>query len=278
MYKFLIILASSLSLSAGMVAGVAIVVKDRAITLHDIKKEMLVSNSTKEVAINTLVRQKLEASEIKTRRISVSSTEVYDDIKDTAKRNKMSIGDLYDAALNSNGMSSSELKEKVKQKLLAKKLYGAIAYSKASQPTENELKEYYELNKENFSHPSSFVADIYQTKDKQALMQKIKNPMFYAPQIQTQEQELVYEKIPPQLAQLLQKTPVDTFSPIIPDGQGGHVSFYVKAIKGAKGLGFEKMKVQIENMIMAKKREQVLGDYFARLKDNADIKILRVVE
>ena len=87
MYKFLIILASGISLSANMVAGVAIVVKERAITLHDIKKEMQVSQVSKEMAINTLVRQKLEEAEIKTRKISVSSTEVYDDIKETAKRN-----------------------------------------------------------------------------------------------------------------------------------------------------------------------------------------------
>ena len=278
MYKFLIILASGISLSANMVAGVAIVVKERAITLHDIKKEMQVSQVSKEMAINTLVRQKLEEAEIKTRKISVSSTEVYDDIKETAKRNNMSISALYEAALNSNGISSSELKAKVKQKLLAQKLYDSIAYSKASRPTEGELKEYYDLNKEKFSHPESFTTVIYQTTDKLALTKKMQNPMFYAPQIQTQEQELPYDRIAPELANLLQNTPVNSFSPIVPDGKGGHMSFYIKSVKGAQDLGFEKMRAQIENIIMSKKREQVLGDYFARLKDNAEINILRTVE
>jgi len=278
MYKYLIMMIAGVSLSANMVAGVAIVVKDRAITLQDIKKEMQLSNTNKETAINMLVRQKLEEAEIHDRKINVSSTEVYDDIKDTAKRNNMNVSQLYEAALNSNGLSSSELKAKVKQKLLAKKLYGAIAYSKASAPTEAELKEYYELNKEKFSHPSSFSTVIYQTTDKSALTKKIENPMFYAPQIQTQEQELPYDKISPELANLLAKTPVSTFSPIVPDGKGGHMSFYIKAIKGTQDLGFEKMKVQLENAIMAKKREQVLGDYFARLKDNAEIKVLRTID
>ena len=277
MYKFLIMLASGLGLSANMVAGVAIVVKDRAITLHDIKKEMRISQVNEQRAINTLIRKKLEESEIKTRRLSVSSAEVYDDIKETAKRNKMSISDLYEAALNANGISSSDLKAKVKQKLLAKKLYGAIAYSKASKPTQSELQEYYDLNKEDFSHPASFATVIYQTTDKLALTKKIENPMFYAPQIQTQEQELPYDKISPELAKLLQNTPVSSFSPIVPDGKGGHMSFYIQEVKGMKDLSFDKMKGQIENMIMAKKREQVLGDYFAKLKDNADIKILRSI-
>jgi len=278
MYKFLIILASGLSLSANMVAGVAIVVKDRAITIHDIKNEMQLSNVNKQRAVNTLIRKKLEDSEIESRKISVSSTEVYDDIKETAKRNKMSISELYEAALHTNGISSADLKEKVKEKLLAKKLYGAIAYSKASQPTENELKEYYDLNKETFSHPESFTTVIYQTTDENALRQKMQNPMFYAPQIQTQEQELLYDKISPELAQLLERTPVNTFSPIVPDGKGGHLSFYVQEIKGAQNLGFDKMRDQIENIMMGKKREQVLSDYFAKLKDNAAINVLRSIE
>ncbi|MFT5659550.1 MAG: peptidyl-prolyl cis-trans isomerase SurA [Sulfurimonas sp.] len=278
MYKFLIILASGLALSANMVAGVAIVVKDRAITLHDIKEEMQISQVNEKRAVSTLIRKKLEESEIKNRKISVSSTEVYDDIKDTAKRNNMSISDLYEAALNANGISSADLKIKVKEKLLSKKLYGAIAYSKASKPADSELEEYYDLNKESFSHPASFTTVIYQTTDKNALNKKIENPMFYAPQIQTQEQELPYDKVSPELAKLLQRTPVNTFSPIVPDGKGGYLSFYIQGVKGVQDLGFEKMKGQIENMIMGKKREQVLSDYFAKLKDNADINILRSVK
>ena len=278
MYKYLITLVSGAALSANMVAGVAIVVKDEAITLYDIKKEMKVSNVNKEMAINTLVRQKLEESEIKTRKIDVSNTEVYDDIKQTAKRNNMSVSQLYEAALNANGISSNELKIKVKQKLLAQKLYNSIAYSQASRPTENELREYYDLNKESFSHPSSFTTVIYQTTDQPALAKKIENPMFYAPQIQTQEQELQYDRISPELANLLEKTQLNTFTPIVPDGKGGHMSFYVKAVKGVQDLGFDKMRGQIENEILGKKREQVLGDYFARLKENAEINILRKVE
>lgn len=278
MVKYLITLLSGVALSANMLAGVAIVVKDEAITLLDIKKEMQVAQVDQQTAVNTLIRQKLEESEIKTRKIEVTSGEVYDDIKQTAKKNNMSISQLYEAALNSNGISSSELKAKVKQKLLAQKLYMSIAYSKAERPTEDEIKEYYELNKKRFSHPSSFVTDVYQTTDREALVQKIQNPMFYAPQVQTQEQELPYNRIAPELAELLNNTALNSFSPIVPDGKGGFLSFYLKSVKGAKDLDFEQMKDQIENEIMGKKREQVLSDYFARLKDNAEVSVLRGLE
>jgi len=265
-------------LSAQMVAGVAVVVKDQAITIHDIKHEMQVSNVSKELAINTLIRKKLEESEIKDKKITVSSTEVYDDIKETAKRNNMTVGGLYDAALSSNGITSSELKQKVKEKLLAQKLYNAIAFSKATRPTETQLREYYELHKNEFSHPESFKTIVYQSESQMSLAGKMQNPMLNTPDVLTMEKEFIYNQISPNLAALLEKTPVNSFSQIVPDGQGKFISFYIQAIEGLKSVDFETLKPQIENMVMGKAREQVLSDYFARLKENTEIHILRDIQ
>ena len=132
MYKFLLSIVCVAGLSAEMVGGVAVVVKDRAITLYDIQKEMQSSNVSKEMAANALIREKLEESEIEERKIKVTSGEVYDDIKQTAKRNNMSVNDFYEAALSARGIGSAGVKKKVKQRLLATKLYQAIAYSKVS--------------------------------------------------------------------------------------------------------------------------------------------------
>ena len=136
MYKFLLSVACVLSLSAEMVGGVAVVVKDKAITIYDIEKEMQSSNLNMQNAANILIRQKLEEAEIKERRITVSSGEVYDDIKKTAKRNNMSVSNFYEAALNTSGLDSQEVKEKVKQKLLSQKLYSSITYTQLSQPSD----------------------------------------------------------------------------------------------------------------------------------------------
>ncbi|MDQ7060434.1 MAG: peptidylprolyl isomerase [Sulfurimonas sp.] len=275
MYKFLLSIVCVASLSAQMIGGVAIVVKDKAITLKDIQKEMSSSNVSRERATNALIRQKLEKVEVTERKITVTSGEVYDDIKATAKRNNMSVNDFYEAALNARGLSSREVKEKTKNKLLAKKLYSAIAYSKVKQPSDETLKEYYELNKATFVHPAAFTTIIYQTQNKTALQEKINSPMFYSPSIVTNEQVLPYDRISPELAKLLTRTKVNTFSPIIPDGKGGHMSFYVKDVQTAEEVGFEKMKGQIQNTLMTELREKVLSEYFARLRHNADITVLR---
>jgi len=278
MYKILLILFFALSLNAELVNGVALIVKGEAITLYDIKEEMRISKVSITDAKDILIRKKLEAAEIKERKIKVASSEVYEDVKKMASRNNMNVSELYEAVRSANGLTSTEFKQKTKEKLLAQKLYSAIAYTSLSEPTQEEAKEYYELHKKDFSHPSGFDVIIYTSKDKSRLQEKISNPMFYAPDIKTEEQSLIYDKISPELASFLSKQKLNGFSPIVPNGKGAFMSFYIKNIQTAKEAGFKTVRNQVVNLIMGDKREQVLSDYFARLRGNADIKTIRMPE
>ncbi len=278
MYKILFFLLVSVLLQAAVYDGVAVVVKNRAITLLDIKNEMKNAHIDAKKAVNILIRQKLEELEIQERKISVSSGEVYDYIKQMASHNHLSISAFYDAVRNSNGLSSMEFKKKIKQKLLSQKLYQAITYSSLSEPSEEEVSEYFDLHKDNFKHPVSFTVMIYVTKERNLLQKKVNNPMFYSSKIQTDEQVLPYTKISPELAQLLEKTAVNSFTPIIPNGKGGFMSFYIKEVTLAKNSELESVHTQIVNLIMEGQREEILSDYFAKLKNSADINIIREVK
>ena len=271
---FLFLLLSTL-LSAAIYDGVAVVVQDRAITLLDIKDEMRISGVGEKEATDNLIRQKMEEAEIEKRNISVSSEDVYKDIKQMAKRNQMGLSEFYDAVRETNGLSSSELKAKIKQKLLGQKLYSAIAYSSVKEPSESEIEEYYKAHKEEFTHPAAFNVIVYKCAHKEKLQQKIENPMFYSPDITSEEIELPYEKISPSLGKLLEDTPLNSCTPSVPDGKGKYVSFYLKSIAKSDASKLEDIKSQIMNLIMAKQREQVLSDYFARLRDKSDINTIR---
>jgi len=277
MYKLLITLFLLGSLNAEIIDGIAVVVKGEPVTLLDIEEEMKLSRVDSKTASDILIRKALEKVEMRERKISVTNEEVFEDIKQTAARNNMGVSDFYEAVRNANGISSSQLKEKVKEKLLSQKLHSAIAYSHMSEPSEEVVREYYELHKDDFTHPSSFDAVIYQSASQERLQEKIDNPMFYSPDIATNEQTLPYDRISPELASLLTRTPISSFTPIIPDGKGGYMSFYIKSTESAKESGLESVRNQIVNTIMAQKREQVLGDYFARLRHNADIQMIRAI-
>jgi parvulin-like peptidyl-prolyl isomerase len=276
MIKIVITLFFATLLSAELVDGVAVVVKGSPITLFEVKEEMQLSHIDAQKAVDVLIRKKLEELEISEKNINVSTTEVYEDIKQTAQRNSLSVTEFYDAVREANGLSSEQLKEKIKERLLAQKLYSSIAYSSLSEPSDAELKEYYELHKEEFVHPSSFSVVIYGAQDKERLNEKISNIMLYAPDVQMIEQTLAYEKISPELAGLLQRTSINSFTPIVPDGKGGYMSFYVKEIVNTNSDTFEASRDQIVSKMMAEKRDQVLSDYFDRLRHNANIVIVRM--
>jgi len=227
------------SLSAQIVDGVSIVVKEKAITMYEIKNVMRESNVDVNTAANILIRQKLEESEIADRKIKVSSSEVYEDIKKTARKNNMSVSQFYEAVLNSNAMTSQELKAEVKKKLLSQKLYSSIAYGKLSQPSESEIEEYYDLNKASFTYPSAFKVVIYQSENKALLAQKVRNPMFNSSDITVTQQVLEYDKISPDLARVLSTTPLNGFTQVIQNTQGGYMTFYIKELLHTKEAPLE---------------------------------------
>ena len=261
---------------AKTIDGVAIMVKDQAITLYEITAMMEEAKVPQEQAVQILERQKLETIEIKERHLTVSKQEVFTDIQKMAEQNNLSVIELYSAIQSSQGLSEKKLKKKIKEKLLNQKLYNAIAFSHLDQPTDGEIQEYYELHKQEFLKPSSYQVLIYNCVDKNRLQEKIDNPMFYAPDVQSEQRNFEARKMNPRLEELLVKTEVNHFTQVLPSPKGGFMSFYIKE-KGVSGApDIDKVRPQISNAIMGQKRETILKDYFDRQRLNADIKVIRL--
>jgi len=277
MYKIILFFITALSLEASIVGGIAITVEDKPITTYDIKQEMMLLHANEKKATNILIRKKLEELEIEKRHITISSSEVYDELKRMAARNKMSLSDFYKAVRESNGLTSKQLKQKVKEELLSKKLYSAIAYSEIDEPTDEELKEYYEVHKNKFSHPNAFKVIAYTSASKSQLQKKIQNPMFYSPNIRSKNLELQYSKIAPELANFLSQTKIRTFTPIMPNAQGEYVSFYIVEKIDPQTVEFQKVKNQVFNLVIEEKKEAVLGSFFTRLRQNTHINFIRSI-
>ena len=273
MLRFILFLLLILPLHAKIIDAVAVVIADDIITTYDIEQEMKLSHTTKKEALDILIRKKLEEAEIKKRGIEVSDEEVYDEIRRIAAANRMSISQFYDTVRETNGLTSKELKAQIKQRLLSQKLYQDITLRKMSEPDETEIKNYYKLHKNDFSNPLFFDVIIYKSNNKALLEKKITNPMFFSMLISQEEQRLPYDRINPQLAQLLKNTKQNHFTRIIPQ-RGGYMTFYIKRVAKGDEIPFDKVKNKIINILMAKKRAEILDDYFAKLKDATDIKII----
>lgn len=279
MTKFFLTLFLSSFLSADIIGGIAVTVDGEPITLYEIKQERSVSQQSVKTTLDMLIRTKLEQTEAKNRGISVSKQEILDDLKKMAEQNNMTLPQLYEAMGSVRHLSESQTKAKTKEKILKQKLFDAIAISKMDEPTEEELLEYYELHLADYQVPKTIDAILYKSSDQNTLKQKISNPMMSIPSVTTEKISLETAKINPRLAELLIKTETGSFTPVLPQmGASGHMSFYVMQKNDISTPSLEHIRRQVENSLMEEKREQILNEHFQRMREKADVKVLRLPE
>lgn len=258
------------------VGGVAVLVKNSPITLYEVLQEMKQSGTNATQSADTLIRKKLEQLEASEKKITVTSAEVNEELGRMAAQNKLTVEQLLNAMQTVRGLSEKDLRARVEESIRGQKLYSSIAFSKMGQPTAEEENEYYQLHLDEFSRPESFDVTTYVSPSQEALAAKIADPMRHIDSIDSRDETIPYTKVSPQLAQLLNKTQNGNFTPILPNGKNGFMSFYMRDKQNVVTENIEAMRPQISNMILEEKRNQVLNDYFARLRLSADIKVLRL--
>lgn len=258
------------------IGGVAILVKNSPITLYEVTQEMKQSGTDATKSADALIRKKLEQLEAQEKKITVSSSEVKEEMQRMAKQNKLTTEQFLDAMKTARSISESDLNAKIEESIRGQKLYSSIAMSKMAQPTPAEEADYYQLHLDEFSHPDSYDVTMYISNTAETLQAKIEDPMRNIPNISTEDENIPTKDINPQLAQILNKIEVGKFGPILPNGKDSFMSFYMKDKQNLITENLDTVRPQISNMIMGEKRSQVLNDYFTRLRLSADIKVIRL--
>lgn len=258
------------------IGGIAILVKNSPITLHEIEVEMKQSGLNATQSSDALIRKRLELLEASEKKISVSPVEIKEEMERMAKQNNLSMEQFLDAMKTVRGLSENDLKSKIEESIKGQKLYNAVAFSKMAQPTAEEEEEYYHLHIDEFSHADRYDVTAYFAPSQEALQAKIGDPMRYIDVVQSKDESFDHASINPQLSQILNKLQPGQFSPILPNGKNGFVSFYLKEKHNVTLEPLDAMRPNIANAIMGEKRNQVLNDYFTRLRLSADIKVLRL--
>jgi len=264
------------SLWSAPIGGVAIMVKNSPITLYEVQQEMKQSKTSAQQSADTLIRKKLEQLEASEKKITVTPAEVQEELERMAKQNNLSMEKFLDAMQTARGISQSELKEKLEESLTGQKLYNSIAFSIMAQPTASEEAEYYQLHLDEFSQPEKYVVTTFISSTAEALQVKIEDPMRNVENVASKDETIPSKAINPQLAQILNKIEVGKFGPILPNGENGFMSFYMKDKPNLVTENLDSVRPQISNAIMGEKRNQVLNDYFTRLRLSADIKVVRL--
>ena len=260
-------------MTAATLDGVSVIINKEPITLFDVFKYSQRFQISKKEALDILVRQKLEDSEIKKQGISVDGFEVDQHIDKLAINNQMSTYDFLNM-LRSKNIDTLEYKEEIKKKLQRDKLYQKIVRDKMKQLSDGELLAYYNENQNEFSQAASFDVSIYSSANQQSLTTIQNNPMSAMSDVELKDTTFEATKMDQNLAGLLNKTPVGKFSSVVKTDQG-YVMFFVKNKHDVKAISFDNAKNYIYGKLADGKEKQSIDDYFEKLKSSANIQVVR---
>ena len=277
-WKLLIFVTLSLTLffsplNASRVDGISLIINKEPITLYDIHKYATRFNLSKKEALDVLIRQKLEDSEIKKLGISADSFEVDQYIENLAISNGVSQYEFLNL-IRSKNIDVAEYKEDLRSKLQRDKLYKKIISTKLQQVGDNELRAYYNDNLNEFSQASAFDVTIYSSADQQALQAIAQNPMSAVSGVELKEATFEAAKTDPKLTLLLNKTAQGSFSTMVKSDQN-FVLFFVKKKHNVQNIAFEDAKNYISNRLAEGKEQKAIEEYFEKLKASANIQVVR---
>ena len=277
-WKLLIFVTLSLTLffsplNASTVDGISLIINKEPITLYDIHKYSTRYNLSKKEALDVLVRQKLEDSEIKKLGISADSFEVDQYIENLAISNGVSHYEFLNL-IRSKNIDIAEYKEDLRSKLKRDKLYKKIVSTKMQQIGDNELRAYYNDNLNEFSQASAFDVTIYSSADQQALQAIAQNPMSAISGVELKEALFEAAKTDPKLTLLLNKTAEGSFSTMVKSDQN-FVLFFVKKKHNVQNVAFDDAKNYISSKLAEGKEQKAIEEYFEKLKASANIQVVR---
>jgi len=262
---------------AQIIDAIAIDVNGEPITTLEIQAVQKKQNISKKAAIEALIDHRLEKSVIEKSDIAISDSEVNAKINQISQARGMSIEQMRQV-LKSKGLTWDSYKEQMKMELKKELFFRKNIASSISQPSEEELKLYYETHKDKFSSatPSIQMSLIaYSSKSSLKLQEAIKNPMRRTEGVEQKPVLASSSNMNPQLLQVIQNTPQGSFTKPINTGKG-FVAYYVKNKSGQGQSGFASVKNQVVMRWIQEERIKAGSDYINKLKTDANIRIIRL--
>jgi hypothetical protein len=189
-------------------------------------------------------------------------------MENIAKRNGLTLYE-FENILSQRG-ELEQFKRKLKETLLKEKLFNEIVKNRIS-ISPQELKNYYENHKDEFSVFRTIQVVKYTSNNPQILSKVKQNPL-EVKGINVENKVFFYNELPVGLMFLFKNTPVGEFTPVVNEGIN-YAIYYIARKDGTVILPFEKVKNTIANKLANLKREEVLKEYFVKLKNRAKIEI-----
>lgn len=275
MRLFIIFISLALEIiMANTIDGIAIKVNGNIITMHEIHKLQESAKIRKKEAVEQILRDKLRENEIKRLGIKIDDAKLNEEISNIASANNITRDELINA-LKSQGVDFDDYKNELREHLLNRELMQKILQTNINLANDEDLKKYYDSNQELFTFTTLIKVTSYTSINDTALQQFLSNPLIVNPEVQSKDEEIDIKSLPPQIVNIFLNTPDKKFTPVLNSGNT-LIVFFIKEKTNKELMPFEEIKPNVMQRYAEAKENELLNEYFDKIKASTKIEYIRV--
>ena len=260
------------SANAKYINGISAIIDGEIITDYDIQKLIDALKISPSQALNILIRQKLEDAQIKAMEINPSEIEINAQMSQIGARSGFKDWSDFEKALKNQGVNINDFRAQVKNNIALEKLYSNITNRPNANITQENARRFYQNNKSLFSRFINATITQYSSQNAQDLENlKAKKPNNA---LSAKAQKISATSTDARLVELVAKTKIGDFTPIIPQG-GFYVMFKINDKDGIYTPNFEDIEENVAQAMIAQEKEAMIEDYFNKLRVSANIQIIK---
>ena len=267
---FLVLFFTLFSLAnAKMVDGIALIVEGEPITTAEIQALRHNMHLSKSKAIDLLIQDRLQKIAMKD--IQVTQEEVDSKIAQIAKENHLTIPKMQ-KVLKRQGTSWVNYRNNIAKGLKKAHFYQDVVVASIPEPSEDELKLYYNEHKREFMLPKRISMIEYSAKTQKALETFLKTGKRLG--IHTQKMQKKTADLGVEMLSMFLQTPKNRYTKILNAGDK-FIVYQVIGTYGKRIMPFEMAQTAAIAKWKQAQQAEALKDYFQKLRTRSSIQTLR---
>lgn len=257
-----------------VIDAIAIDVEGEPITTLEIQAVQQKLQMSKQAAVETLIKDRLEKSAIKKAGIIIAPEEIQAKINAIASSKGLTQAKMQ-TLLAQKGLTWENYITQLTTEMKKERFFQQVILSTIERPSDAELEEYYNAHKAEFANaPKQMSLVAYTSNTSAALQQAISNPMKPIAGVNKKNILAASNEMSPELLNLIENTPANSFTKPVNTGKG-FVAYFVKS-KGSGQSGFSAVKNAVVARWIQEQRVQAGKDFLNKLKSNANIRVIRL--
>ena len=263
-----------IGIQAQVLDAIAIDVEGEAITTLEIQAVQQKLKMSKQAAVETLIKDRLEKSAIQKAAIVISQEELQAKVDEIARSKGLSQAKMKEILIG-KGLTWETYIEQLTTEMKKERFFQEVILSTIERPSDDELETYYNTHREAFANaPKQMSLVAYKSDTAQSLQQAIANPLQPTNGVTKENVLASSAEMSPALLTLIESTEVNTFTKPVNTGKG-FIAYYVKS-KGSSQGGFDAVKNAVAARWIQEQRVQAGQDFLNKLKSNAKIRVIRL--